>query len=157
MATTLPDRALLRVLAADPALAPESAAALAAAIERLFVQFIREGRCAAAEVGVERDGRFLVIAWDGPALSGCSHDKIAQVVAAHEARCGARLLDAPPIAVGDPPLLVDRAGLKALVAGGGLDADAPWWDLRAATLGAWRAGPVPLAHSPFARVLGAAS
>lgn len=157
MTTGLSDGAQLRVLAADPALAPEAAAALSGAVERLFLQFIREGRCAAAEVSVEQGGCFLVIAWDGPALSGCSHDKIAQVVTAHEARHGVRLLDAPPIAVGDPPWLVDRNGLKELLAAGAITAASPWWDVRATTLGAWRAGPVALARSPFTRALGAAS
>lgn len=156
MATILPDGALLRVFAAEPALAPDAATALSDAVGRLFVQFIREGRCTVAEARVEQDGRFLVIAWDGPALSGCSHDKIAQVVAAHEVRHGVRLLDAPPIAVGAPPRLVDRNGLKELLAAGAATAASPWWDVRAATLGAWRAGPVPLARSPFARALGGA-
>lgn len=157
MAITLPDTAQLRVLAADPILVPPAAQALVHALELLFVQFVREGRCAAGAISVERDGRFAVIAWDGPALSGCSHDKIAQVAAAHEGRHGVRLLDTPPIAVGDPPRLVDRAGLKALVAAGDVSAASPWWDLRSATLGAWRKGPSTLADSPFARAVGAAS
>lgn len=157
MTTGLTDGAQLRVLAADPALAPEAASTLTPALERLLAQFIREGRCTAASAAVEQDGRFLVIAWDGPALSGCSHDKIGQVVAAHEARHGVRLLDAPPIAVGSPPRLVDRPGLKALLASGDVSAGTPWWDLRAATLGAWRAGPLPFSRSPFARLAGAAS
>ena len=153
--TALGDASLVRILAAEPALPPAAAAVLPTALDKLFAQFAREGRCSAHAVNVEQDGRFLVMAWDGPALSGCSHDKLSQVVAQHETRSGAVMLAAPPIAIGAPGAvaLVDRPGLRALLAAAMVDGATPWWDVRAATLGAWRAGPLPLAASPFARLL----
>ena len=152
----LPAEARVRILAADPPLAPAAGMALREAFDRLLAQFVREGRCARAATGIEGGGCFVVIAWEGPELSGCSHDKLSQVAAQHETRSGSRLLDAPPIALGEPPRLVDRAGLRALAAAGGCAADTPWWDLRSETLGAWRAGPRPLASSPFAHAAGCA-
>lgn len=134
---------------------PTSAREVTAAIDKLFLQFIREGRCTNAAATTEADGRFLVIAWDGPPLSGCSHDKIAQVIAAHEARCGCALLAAPPIAIGEPASvrLTDRAGLRGLLASGKCDAQTPVWNLRAITLGDWRNSPVALGSSVWASLV----
>ncbi len=145
----------VRVLAAEPPLTPEAAASLVAALERLLVQFTREGRCAAQSVEVVEGGRFLVIAWDGAALSGCSHDKLSQVIAQHELRSGSALLGSPPIAIGAPGAvrLVDRPGLRAALVAGQADGATPVWDLRAATLGAWQASPRPLAETVLSRLL----
>lgn len=143
------------MLAAEPPLSTDAAAALTAALERLLLQFTREGRCTAHQVAVEQDGRFLVIAWDGTVLSGCSHDKLGQVIAQHETRVGVALLASPPIAIGVSGAirLVDRPTLRALLAARQADGATPVWDLRAATLGAWQAGPQPLASTPLARLL----
>lgn len=126
-----------------------------AAIDKLFLQFMREGRCASATATTEEDGRFLVIAWDGPPLSGCSHDKIAQVIAAQEARSGCALLAAPPIAIGETAAvrLTNRAGLRGLLASGMCDAQTPVWNLRAITLGDWRNSPVALGSSVWASLV----
>ena len=156
MIAGLPPDATVRVFSAEPALAPAAATALVAAVERLLAQFVREGRCSAAGAEVAQDGRFVVVAWDGPALSGCSHDKLGQVVALHERQASVELLAAPPIAVGHPVQVVDRPRLRALLASGALDATAPWWDVRVVTLGAWRAQPATLAESPWAALAGAA-
>ena len=155
MSAVLSSVALVRVVASDPAMPPTIAREVTAAIDKLFLQFIREGRCTNAAVTTEADGRFLVIAWEGPPLSGCSHDKIAQVIAAYEARCGCALLAAPPIAIGDPAAvhLTDRAGLRRMVASSACDAQTPVWDLRAVTLGDWRSGPVVLGSSVWASLV----
>jgi hypothetical protein len=150
MSANLSPSATVRVFAAEPALSPSAGLALVAAIERLFVQFVREGRCTAAGAELVHEGRFVVVAWEGPAISGCSHDKLAQVVAAHERSAQVAMLAPPPIALGTPPQLVDRAGLRALLARGTVAGHTPWWNLRVATLGEWRAQPQTLAESPFA-------
>lgn len=158
MSVTLPASSLIRVLAAEPALTVDSAAPLVEALNRLLVQFVREGRCAQALATAEEAGRFIIIAWDGPPLSGCSHDKLNQVVAVHEVRAGVRMLDAPPLAIGAPGAvrLTDRAGLRVELQAGRSSATTPVWDLRAATLADWQRGPQPLAVSPFARLLSSA-
>jgi len=86
MIADLSSCALIRVFASEPAMPPVVASEMVAAIEKLLTQFTREGRCTVAAASTEADGRFLVIAWEGPPLSGCSHDKIAQVIAAYEVR-----------------------------------------------------------------------
>lgn len=155
MIAALSSVALVRVLASEPAMPPAIASEVTAAIDKLFMQFIREGRCTNAAATTEADGRFLVIAWEGPPLSGCSHDKIAQVIAAYEARCGCSLLAAPPIAIGEPAAvrLTDRAGLRRMLASGACDAQTPVWELRAMTLGTWRSGPVMLGSSVWASLV----
>lgn len=152
MIADLSPDALVRVFAADPAMSPTASTEIAVAIGKLLAQFTREGRCTTAEVAVEGDGRFLVIGWEGPALSGCSHDKLAQVIAAHEARSGCALLAAPPIAIGEPTAIrmTDRAGLRHLLATRECDAQTPVWNLRAATVGEWRRGPLALSASTWA-------
>ena len=133
-------------------MSPITATEIAAAIGKLLAQFTREDRCTTAAAAVEGDGRFLVIAWEGPPLSGCSHDKIAQVITAHEARSGCALLAAPPIAIGAGAAvrLTDRAGLRHLLETAACDARTPVWNLRAATVGEWRKGPEPLSASLWA-------
>ena len=151
MIADLSSDALVRVFASEPAMSPTFATELAAAIGKLLAQFTREGRCATTSAAVEGHGRFLVIAWEGPPLSGCSHDKIAQVIATHEARSGCAVLAAPPIAIGkDAVCLTDRAGLRRLLATAACDGDTPVWNLRAAHLGEWRLSPVPLRSTPWA-------
>ena len=134
---------------------PVVASEMVAAIEKLLTQFTREGRCTIAAASTEADGRFLVIAWEGPPLSGCSHDKIAQVIAAYEVRSGCALLSAPPIAIGEPAAVrvTDRTGLRTLLATHACDAATPVWNLRAASLGEWRSGPVALQVSSWASLV----
>jgi hypothetical protein len=137
----LPPNARVVLRPIHPPLAVDAAAALVQAIDKLFAQFTREDRVSAHAVEVLADGAVLAVAFvDGAPLSGCSHDKLGQVLAAHEARTGAKLLDAPPIIVevDGRPACVDRAGLKALVAAGRVSRDTIHWDLRVDTVGAWR-------------------
>lgn len=144
----LADNALTRIMTCDPALPAEAIPALVDALVKLFAQFQREGRCGASEVLVEVDGRALVIAWEGPALSGCSHDKISQILGLHETRTDCALLAAPPllVAVAGQPQALMRGGLRQRLAQGTVGPDSPTWDIRASTLGAWRAA----AGQPFA-------
>ena len=138
----LPDRARLRLLPVTPALDEQAAQALAEALDRLFAQFVREGRTERWAVEALGGGAVLAIAYDGgDELSGCSHDKIAQVLSVHEQRGGRALLAAPPLVleVDGAPRCTDRAGLRALVAAGAVGPDTIHWDLRVITLGEWRA------------------
>lgn len=148
----LPPSARLVLRPIHPPLAPDAAAALVQAIDKLFAQFTREDRVSTHAVEVLADGAVLAVAFvDGTPLSGCSHDKLAQVLKAHEERTGAKLLDAPPIMVevDGKPTSVDRAGLKALVAAGRVTRDSTHWDLRVDTIGAWQErGRVP-AHTSW--------
>jgi hypothetical protein len=143
----LPSSARLVLRPIHPPLAADAATALVQAIDKLFAQFAREDRVSAHAVEVLADGAVLAVAFvDGTPLSGCSHDKLAQVLAAHEMRTGTKLLDAPPILieVDGKPTSVDRSGLKALVVAGRVTGDTTHWDLRVDTVGAWRErGRVP--------------
>ena len=149
------DDAAVRIFAAEPILPAEVAEAAAAAISKLMQQFIREGRCQAAATAVAEDGRWLVVAWEGPPLSGCSHDKIAQVIATYETRSGCTLLASPPIAVGASGAvrLTNRSGLRQWLAAGACTAETPVWNRQVTTLGAWRNEPRPLASSVLATLL----
>ncbi len=141
MLSDLPDDARIQVLPCDPPLAEDAAAGLVAAIDRLFTQFAREDRVRSWAAQPEADGALLIIAWHGEGeLSGCSKDKLAKVLAAHEERSGSRLLAAPPIVVevGGAARCVDRAGLRALVAQGAVDAGSIVVDTRVERLGDWR-------------------
>lgn len=153
----LPPTARLVLRPIHPPLAPEAATALVQAIDKLFAQFTREDRVSAHAVEVLADGAVLAVAFvDGTPLSGCSHDKLAQVLAAHEARTGAKLLDAPPIMVevDGKPTSVDRSGLKALVAAGRVTSASTHWDLRVDTIGAWQErGRIPARTSWLAPLI----
>ena len=149
--------ALVRVLTIDPALPAAAAPDLISALEKLFAQFTREDRCHAHAITVEADGRALVIAWEGAPLSGCSHDKINQVLSAHEGRTGCSLLAAPPllVAVAGTPQALMRGGLRRLIQDGQVGPDSASWDVRATTLGAWRdSAGKPFAGSAVAALLG---
>ena len=137
----LPPSAHLALRPIHPPLAPEAAAALVQAIDKLFAQFIREDRISTHAVEVLANGAVLAVAFvDGTPLSGCSHDKLGQILATHETRSGCKILDAPPIMVevDGRPTCVDRVGLKALVAANRVDANSIHWDLGADSVGAWR-------------------
>jgi len=133
----LPDTAAVRVLTCDPPLTEP--APLVQALDKLFAQFQREGRCTAWDIIVAVDGHAVVVAWDGPpTLSGCSHDKVNGVLNAFA-----------PQALTSPPILVAgrlwmRGALKQAVAAGTVTAATPWWDVRADRLGAWRQQPQAL-------------
>ena len=156
---TLPDQASLQLVPCDPPLTLDATASLADQFAKLFAQFAREGRVSTWAVEAQADGSLLAIAWVGDAdLSGCSRDKIARLLLTHEERHGRHLLSAPPIVVATHAGVrcVDRRGLRELIATGAVDAESLIYDLRCATLGAWRAaGSVPLAQSPFAALVGA--
>ncbi len=156
----LGDDADCRIVASDPPLPPDAAAALAAAIAKLFAQFAREGRCRAHACASVLDGAAVVIAWQGDAaLSGCSHDKLAKLLAAHE-RDGRRLLAPPPLSVIDRAGTVrclDRAGVRAGLVAGMLDGECQVIDRAVVRLGDWRGrGLVPLRAHALGRVLGVA-
>ena len=137
----LPPTAHLVLRPIHPPLTHDAAVALIQAIDKLFAQFTREDRISTHAAEVLADGAVLAVAFvDDSPLSGCSHDKLAQVLTAHESRTGSKLLDAPPIMieVDGRPTCVDRVGLRALVEAGHVDANTMHWDLRADTVGAWR-------------------
>ncbi len=138
----LPDHARVQALPCDPSLTSAQAGDLIAAISKLFTQFVKENRIERWAIEPAAGGALLVIAWHGTEdLSGCSKDKLAQVLAAHEERTRSRLLAAPPIVieVGGVARCVDRAGLRALAAQGVVGADTPVYDTRLEHLGDWRA------------------
>lgn len=143
----LPDDARVQVLPCDPPLTPEQSAALIAAIDKLFAQFAKEARLEGWAAEPAAGGALLVIASHGAeVLSGCSKDKLAQILAAHEQRTGCRLLDAPPIVVevASTPRCVDRATLRTLVTQGAVSALTFVYDTRVDRLGDWRSrGRVP--------------
>ena len=147
--------AAVRIFAAEPALSDAGAQSLVEALQRLLVQFVREGRCTDHHVEAQQGGRFVMIAWEGPPLSGCSHDKIGQVIAQHEIRNSVSLIDSPPIALGlkNGIRLVDRAGLRSLLATQQAHGATPVWNVQALTVGAWQAGPLPLVETHLARLL----
>ena len=147
----LPDPALVRFVTCTPALNGPGLTALTRALELLGQQFVRENRCSAFAAESACAGHLVVLAWDGPALSGCSHDKLNRLFAELGARHGVDLLSAPPlvIAVEGTWTCTDRVGLRA--AGARITAVA---DTRCANLGAWRAqGIGPLAQSWLAGLL----
>jgi len=142
----LPDATRIR-LVIRPDSAVDSGPVLAA-MDKLFAQFLREGRCSAHGSMALADGAALVVAWVGEALSGCSHDKIAGLLTHH------RLLDAPPIVVQTAAgwQAVDRAGLRALATAGSLAEE--FLDTQVTDLGALRrSGVRPIADSWLARVI----
>ncbi len=127
----LNDDARCRIVLLNPAVDPAAAERLRTACDKLFAQFIHEGRCDAAEVAIEHDGAALVLAWS-PAvtLSGCSHDKIHGILAAY-----GRDPVPPPFCVRLAAgwACLDRAGLRAKAG-----ADTPMLDHRLERLGDWR-------------------
>jgi hypothetical protein len=152
----LGDDCLVRITAADPPLDAAAWARLEAALAKLFAQFEREGRVGAWGCERAAGGAAVVIAWSAPegVISGCSHDKLARLLLAHE-EGGRRLVNAPPILieVDGSARCLDRAGLRGLVGQGRIGPSTPVYDLRAETLGAWRRGRKPLRETPLARIL----
>ena len=150
------ETARVRIVLPAPAIAPQAANALTVALSKLFAQFIREKRCAQCELRREHDGAAYLIAWAPDVdLSGCSHDKIHAVLAAHE-QDGQRLLDTPPLVV-----RVDgrwqgctRRDLRALLAAGRVGPTTDCIDTSCRTLGEWRQrGITALGAHPVAPVL----
>lgn len=126
------DDARCRIVLLHPPLPGEAAERLRAACGKLLAQFAREGRCDAWSATVEHDGAALVLAWEPSApLSGCSHDKIAALLAAH-----GRDPVPPPFCVrlDHAWTCLDRAGLRARAHPG-----TPLLDHRRERLGDWRA------------------
>lgn len=152
----LPDTAQLRVIASDPPFDAATGQELQGAIDKLFVQFRREGRVADWASDLQAEGALLVLAWTEAPISGCSHDKIGGVLAAFAERGNRRLLDAPPIVVAtrEGVRCTDRGGLRSMLADGIANGDSQLWLRSATTLGQWRneAGR-RLADSPLAALL----
>lgn len=139
----LPDDARCRIILCDPPLADD---ALAAALGKLFAQFVREQRCTAWSCSVEHDGSALVLAWTPDiALSGCSHDKIHGVLAAHH-----RDPVPPPFAIrmNEAWRCVDRGELRRRA-----NADTPLLDQRIESLGDWRARGLTTVGAAWAQYL----
>lgn len=154
----LPDHATVRAHPCLPGLGGAAWQSLAADLEACLTRLAGQGRLTAFGCELLADGHLLVIAWTASqALSGCSHDALTAVLAAH-ARDGQRLLDAPPLILGTAPVqVVDRQALRALLAAGTVDGATPLWDPHQAHLGAFRArGCVPLARHPLGARLGVA-
>jgi len=153
----LPDQARIRLLPVDPPLDQDAGAALCAAIDKLMRQFAREGRLVRWAVEVLGGGAVLAIATlAGEELSGCSQDKLAQLLAHHEQATNRRIVAAPPIVVeiAGQPRCLDRALLRACAARGEVTASSVHWDVRVLTLGAWRrAGRVAAGESWLAALL----
>jgi hypothetical protein len=129
---SLPDAARCRIILLTPPANPADGERLANACSKLFAQFIREGRCDSASCTIEHDGAALVLAWTSDApLSGCSHDKIHGVLAAHGR-------DPVP-----PPFCVQLDGTWRCLARGEFRRTAqvatPLLDHRCERLGDWRA------------------
>jgi hypothetical protein len=153
----LPGHARIRLLPVDPPLDHAAGAALGAAIDKLMRQFAREGRLERWAIEVLGGGAVLAIATLGEQeLSGCSQDKLAQLLAHHEQGSSRRIVAAPPIVVeiaGEPRCL-DRRALRACAERGEVTALTVHWDLRVATLGEWRrAGRLPAGISWLAALL----
>lgn len=126
----LNDDARCRIVLLHPAVDSAAGERLRTACDKLFAQFVREGRCDAADVSIEHDGAALVLAWSpAVALSGCSHDKIHGLLAAH-----GRDPVPPPfcIRLADGWICLDRAGLRAAAT-----AETPMLDHRLERLGDW--------------------
>jgi hypothetical protein len=139
--SSLPPEARLRLSAIAPALSDEFSAVLLSALNKLMTQFAREGRITDFAGEILGEGHILGLGWldaQGP-LSGCSHDKIGQLLQSFEQRSACHLLDAPPIVVEATTGLccVDRTTLKAMVANGTVSLDSKHWDLRSETIAAW--------------------
>ncbi len=151
----LPDNAHVQIVAIDPPLG--DAGDVVAALDKLLRQLAREGRIAAWAVEPAAGGAALVIAWHGAEdLSGCSKDKLAQVLADRERRGGVAILSAPPLLIELPDGVraVDRATLKRLIADGRVAGATMIYDRRVARLGEWRArGRVALGESWLAELV----
>ena len=127
------------------------------ALDKLMRQFAREERLRAWAVETAAEGSLLLVAWHGAGdLSGCSRDKLNQVLADQEQRGPSRLLTAPPIVceIAGGPRCVDRAGLRALLAAGKAGPETPVYERFLSDLGAWRReGRRLLRESSLARLL----
>ncbi len=137
----LPGQARIRLLPVAPALDLAGGEALCAALDKLLRQFAREGRLERWALAVLGGGSVLAIATLGAEeLSGCSQDKLSQLLAHHEHALKRQLVAAPPIVVEveGHPRCVDRRTLRDLVAQGAITASSTHWDLRVTTLSAWR-------------------
>lgn len=150
----LSDDALVRILPWLPVLDEEAASALESAATKLLAHFQREGRLTTHAVATVAEGAALVVAWEGPVLSGCSHDKLNALAAHHQS--ARRCLDLPPISLrcGYGWRCGTRADLRMWIAAGEADATSIYLDRTVTDLGTWRTrGLVPLAESPLARLL----
>ncbi len=139
--STLPTHARIRLTAIAPAMAIDQQALLLGAIDKLFLQFVREHRISLYAAEILGAGQVLAVAWvdeSGP-LSGCSHDKLGQVLKLFEERTRSLLLAAPPIVIESTTGLrcVNRSELKTLLTEQAITPDSIHWDLRVDTLAAW--------------------
>jgi hypothetical protein len=157
--TTLPDSAGVRIIAADPAFAANDPTwdKLAIGLDKLFVQFQRESRVDQWAFALDANGAVIVLAWTGPGpLSGCSHDRIAKLLLAHQDLGHRHLLDAPPFVVvptDGRARACDRAALRRLFNTGAVTAATLHYDLSVTDLATWRRGPRTLGDGPFAATL----
>ena len=94
--------AWLRILPSSSALSDQERDFLMNAWAKLSKQFAQEGRLSAASFGVFANGHIAILAWEGPKLSGCSHDKIHGLCRALSLQGGPDLLNQPPIFLDAP-------------------------------------------------------
>lgn len=133
--SSLPDQAPVLVRVCAPGLEAAGAAALWTGLDKLFRIFCDEGRCSAWAGESAAAGSVVVLGWDGPPLSGCSHDRLARLLAVHQQRHGNDLLNPPPLVA-----QVDgawRAMTRAELRQNSTDAT-PVVDVRVETVAAWR-------------------
>ncbi len=151
----MPDNANLRIIAAWPGLSSADGAHVIQALKKLFLQFNREGRCQESAYAIVADGHGVVIAWNGPLLSGCSHDKINGIMRHYET-AGRSLLLAPPITVKghDGWLCGTRREVQAWIAAGQVDGASLYLHRAVTDVGAWRhSGCVALSAGPLQRLV----
>ncbi|MBA2481529.1 MAG: hypothetical protein H0V44_12765 [Planctomycetes bacterium] len=153
----LDDASAVRLVPVDPPLEASAWVGLADALGKLFEQFVREGRVGAWGIDLAAQGAIVVLAWTSvETLSGCSHDKIARLLALHEERSGCRLLSAPPIVMDISGRIrcLDRTAVRKLVAAKQVTRATPAYDLRVETLGAWRThGRRPVGETSIATLI----
>jgi hypothetical protein len=139
--SSLPPSARIRLTSIAPALTAAQGDALIAALEKLAEQFVREGRITQFALELLGENQVLAFAWENvrEPLSGCSHDKFAQILQLHEEKSGVRLLQAPPIVIAttDGLRCVDRAQLKHYLRSGVFTPQHAHWNLRTETVGEW--------------------
>ena len=114
--------------------------------EKLAQQFQREGRLSTAAAELVAHGQICLLAWEGPVLSGCSHDKINGLCRS----LMPDLLNQPPIwlrlAQDKAEGLTPAAWRKRLIAG---EAVTEIWSTTVTNLGQWRAAPFAAACQQY--------
>lgn len=140
----LPDDARLLVHPVENGLAAGKSAPVLAVLNELLAEWKRNRVIADGAVALLRDGAFLAIAYQPLAgdLSGCTKDSLVHTLKNLERMLGARILDAPRLAVeiAGKVQLMDHAGFKALRREGRVDDSTRVYNTLVATVGDLREG-----------------